>query len=301
MLLRAASLGLAIVLWVTIAGRDTAERGISAPVEFRNVPPSLELTGDMVDHVNVRLRASPGLVESLAPGEVLALIDLQGAEEGMRIVQLTAEQVRVPFGFEIVKITPSLLTLNLETIMSKMVPVRPAIIGKPAPGFEVTGLTAQPDEVRVQGPKSRVQEIESAFTEPVSVDGADITVEEFVNVGLEDPLLRPEGGGQVRVVVRIQERHETRTFDALPVIVRGQPAELTPSAVTVEVSGPERVLRGLVAADIRPYVNVSPDHQGAGPLPVAVEIASGHIGAEVVETEPAQVRARLLPPGGRSR
>ena len=78
MLLRAASLGLAIVLWVTIAGRDTAERGISAPVEFRNVPPSLELTGDMVDHVNVRLRASPGLVESLAPGEVRAAAALVG-------------------------------------------------------------------------------------------------------------------------------------------------------------------------------------------------------------------------------
>ena len=297
-LLRVAALGLAVVLWVVIAGRDTAERGVTAPVEFRNVPTDLEPTGDLVDSVNVRLRASPGLIESLDPGEVVALIDLEGAEEGERIVQLTPEQVRVPFGFRIVKITPSLLTLNLEQVLSKRIPVRPRILGQPAPGFEVASFDATPDEVQVLGPKSRVQEIESAFTEPVSVAGADVTVEEFVNVGLEDPLLRLEGGGQVRVVVGIRERLERRTYDGLPVIVRGQPAELTPRAVRVEVTGPARVLRDLAPADVRPYVNVPPDHDAGRPLPVAVEIASGHIGTDVVGTEPLEVRARLLPAGG---
>lgn len=297
-LLRAASLGLAVVLWVTIAGRDTAERGVSAPVEFRNVPQDLELTGDLVDIVNVRLRASPGMVESLDSGQVVARIDLDGVEEGERIIQLTPEQVRVPFGFRIVKITPGFLTINLEQVLSKTIPVRPRILGRPAPGYEVTDLTTDPPEVRVRGPKSRVQEIESAFTEPVSVDGADVTVEEYVNVRPEDALLRLEGGGQVRVVVRIQERRERKAFERLPVIVRGQPASLTPSAVRVEVTGPARVLRDLVAADIRPYVNVAPDHDPAAPLPVAVEIASGHIGVDVIRADPSEVEVRLLPSGG---
>jgi YbbR domain-containing protein len=280
-LLRVASLGLAVVLWVVIAGRDTAERGVTAPVEFRNVPTDLEPTGDLVDSVNVRLRASPGLIESLDPGEVVALIDLEGAEEGERIV----------------KITPSLLTLNLEQVLSKRIPVRPRILGQPAPGFEVASFDATPAEVQVLGPKSRVQEIESAFTEPVSVAGADVTVEEYVNVGLEDPLLRLEGGGQVRVVVGVRERLERRTYERLPVIVRGQPAELTPRAVQVEVTGPARVLRDLAPADVRPYVNVPPDHDPGLPLPVAVEIASGHIGTDVVGTDPLEVRARLLSAG----
>ena len=91
-------------------------------------------------------------------------------------------------------------------------------------------MTSQPAEIRVQGPRSRVQEIQSAFTEPVSVDGADLTVEGFVNVGLEDPLLRLEGeGGEVRVVVQIRERHEKRSFEALPVRVEGAPARFVPA------------------------------------------------------------------------
>jgi YbbR domain-containing protein len=295
-LLRAVSLGLAIVLWVVIAGRYTAERGLTVPVELRNFPPDLELTGDLVNSVNVRLRASPGLVESLDPGQVLVRIDLKGAEEGEHIIQLTSEHIEVPFGFRVVKITPSLLTINLERSLSKTLPVRPRILGQPAPGYEVEAVTSEPAEVRVRGPRSRVQEIESAFTEPVSVQGADVTVEQYVNVGLEDPLLNLESAEsqEVKVVVRIRERQEERLFEGLPVAVRGQPSRLSPSSVSAEVRGPARVLRDLDPGDLRAYVNVPPDHEDGRPLPVAVEIAPGHTGTSVVRTEPAEVKARLL-------
>jgi YbbR domain-containing protein len=294
-LLRLASLALAVVLWVIIAGRDTAERGLDVPVELRNKPPDLEVTGDTVNSVNVRLRSSPSLIESLDVGDVLAPIDLNGAEEGERIIQLTPEQIRVPFGFHVVKITPSQLTLNLERALSKSVPVRPRLLGRPALGYEVTDIASEPPTIRVRGPKSRVQEIESAFTEPVSVDAADVTVEEFVNVGLEDPLLTLDGSGQVRVIVRIRERHERKTFEGLPVTPHGRPAELVPPSVRVVVGGPARVLRDLTAADVLPYVNVPDDHRAPRPLPVAVEMASGHTGASVVLTEPTEVEARPLP------
>jgi YbbR domain-containing protein len=294
-LLRVASLALAVVLWIAIAGGESVERGLTVPVELRNFPSDLEMTGDLVNSVDVRLRASPGLVESLDTSQVLVRIDLEGAEEGEQIIQLTPEDIEVPFGFRIVKITPSFLTFNLERALSKKVPVRVRIIGTPAPGYEVVDYVADPPEVTVAGPRSRVQEIESAFTEPVSVDGADVDLEKLVDVIPEDPLLHLEGGEtEVRVVVSIRETRGRKVFEGLPVTVRGQPATLVPSAVRVEVSGPERVLDALSAADLRPYVNVPPEHDGVRPLPVAVEIASGYTGVNVVLTEPAEVKARLL-------
>ena len=42
-------------------------------------------------------------------------------------------------------------------------------------------------------PEVSQEKAESAFTEPVSVEGVDQTATETVNVGLEDPLLRLEG------------------------------------------------------------------------------------------------------------
>jgi hypothetical protein len=292
--LRLASLVLAAGLWFVIAGKQTAERGIPVPVELRNVPRDLEMTGDAVNAVDVRVRASPGLINSLDSGKLLATIDLAGAEEGERIVQLTPATIQVPFGFRIVKITPSLLTLNLERTQRKAIPVRPRVIGRPAPGFEVAEVASDPAEVRVAGPRSRVQEIESAFTEPVSVEGADRTLSEIVNVGLEDPLLRLEGGSGVRVTAVVRESHETRTFEGLKVAARGRAARLEPPRVTVSVAGPASQVRALVPEDLQPYVTLPAEGPVPGHLPVAVDIASGHAGVSVLESRPAQAAVRLL-------
>jgi YbbR domain-containing protein len=297
--LRLASLALAAGLWFVIAGRQTAERGVTVPVEFRNVPRDLETTGDAVNSVDVRVRASPGLINSLESGKLLATVDLAGAAEGERIVQLTPGMIQVPYGFRVVKITPSLLTLNLERTERKTVPVRPRVIGRPAPGFEVVEVTAAPAEVRVTGPRSRVQEIESAFTEPVSVEAADRTTTVPVNVGLEDPLLRLEEGSRVRVTASVRETHETRAFVGLRVASQGRPARFTPSRVGVTVVGPASQVRALQAADLTAYVTLP--REGAVPrqLPVTIDIASGHAGVSVVETRPAEVSVRLLPSGVR--
>jgi hypothetical protein len=291
--LRLASLALAAGLWFVIAGRQTAERGLSVPVELRNVPRELELTGDAVNAVDVRVRASPGLIDSLDARKVLATIDLAGAQEGEKIVQLTPDRIQVPFGFRVVKITPSLLTLNLESTRRKTVPVRPRVIGRPAAGYEVSEVASDPPEVRIAGPRSRVQEIESAFTEPVSVEAADRTVQESVNVGLDDPLLRLEGGSRVRVTARVREAHETRVFEGLPVIARGRPARLAPAHVTVVVSGPATQLAALQPAAVRPYVEVPPAG-GNVRLKLSVELAGDASSLSVVETRPAELAVRPL-------
>jgi YbbR domain-containing protein len=295
--LRLASLALALGLWFVIAGKQTAERGVVVPVELRNVPRDLELTGDAVNAVDVRVRASPGLINSLDAGKVLATIDLAGAEEGERIVQLTPATIQVPYGFRIVKITPSLLTLNLERTQRKTIPVRPRVIGRPSPGFEVAEVTCEPPQVQVAGPRSRVQEIESAFTEPVSVEATDRTATELVNVGLEDPLLRLEGGSRVRVTAVVREVQETRRFEDLGVVARGRPARLVPSRVGVSVTGPASQLKALQAGDLQPYVTLPSAGSVPARLAVSVELAPGHPGVSVLETRPAEVSVRALAPG----
>ena len=293
--LKVVSLVLAALLWFVIAGEKTSEMGLSAPVELQNFPKDLELTGDPVNAVEVRLRASPGIIQRLTPGDVSAHVDLVDAREGERIVHLTADAVRVPFGVTVVKISPSIITLNLERTLLKTVPVRPRLLGRPAPGYEVAEVTAEPAEARIAGPKSRVQEVESAFTEPVSVDDAETDVVEHVNIGLEDPLLRIQGSPRVRVTVRIREVAQTRSLEGLPVEVRGGDFAVRPSRVTVVLAGPASVLASVESAAIRPYVDAS-RVGGADAAPVAVELAPGLAGVEVRETRPSVVSLRPLRP-----
>jgi YbbR domain-containing protein len=286
--LKALSLALAALLWFVIAGEKTSEIAVTVPVELQNFPPDLEMTSELVNAVEVRLRASPGIIRGLSPGDVSARMDVSGFGEGQHIIQLTSESIRVPFGVRVVRVKPPTITVNLERAVEKMVPVRPRVQGAPPPSYEVGEVTSDPAEVRVAGPRSRVQGVESAFTEPVSVQGAESTLVQYVNLGLDDPFVRIEGAHRAKVTVRVHEVHERRAFDGLPVGVRGGAASPRPARVRVVLVGPASALRDMSAGDVRPYVDLT--HVSAGDdVPVAVELAPGHTGVSVESTEPAQV------------
>lgn len=289
--LKMISLGLAVLLWYVIAGEKTSEMGVSVPVELQNFPKDLELTGDPTNEVEVRLRASPGIIERLGPGDISARIDVTGAVEGERIVHLTGDSIRVPFGVQVVKVKPAIITLNFERTQDKAVPIRPRLLGRPAAGFEVADSVASPAEVQVVGPKSRVHDIESAYTEPVSVEGARANVVERVHIGLDDPMLRIQGIPRAEVTVRIREVHETRTFTGLPIVVRNGAGQARPAQAKVVVSGPASMLAALQPGDVRPYVEAAADRPG-GLAPVAVELAPGHAGVSVKEWEPTHAALR---------
>jgi YbbR domain-containing protein len=290
--LKLISLGLAVLLWYVIAGEKTSEMGLAVSVELQNFPQDLELTGEPVNAVEVRLRASPGIIQRLGPGDVSARIDVKGATEGERIVHLTGDSIRVPFGVRVVKISPAIITLNFERTQQKSVPIRPRMLGRPAAGYEVAEVTSQPAEVQVLGPKSRVNDVESAYTEPISVDGARSDVVERVAIGIEDPLLRIQGTPRVEVTARVREVHDTRTFDDLPIAVRGAAGTLRPGQATVILSGPSSALAKVRADDVQAYVDGAAARNGQ-PAPVAVELASGLAGVTVKDWTPRQAALRL--------
>ena len=66
----------------------------------------------------------------------------------------------------------------------------PAVEGRPAPGYVVGKMIAEPRTVEVIGPESAVKRAAEVVTEPVSVAGATATVKQTVDLGLLDPALR---------------------------------------------------------------------------------------------------------------
>jgi YbbR domain-containing protein len=195
-----------------------------------------------------------------------------------------------------VKITPSILNLNFERTLQKVVPVKPRVRGEPAPGRVVEEVMSEPPEVRISGPRSRVEHVENAFTEPIPLEGATADVSGTVNVGLEDPMLRLLGSPRVKVTARLSEVHASRVFEGLPVAVRGGAAQARPAAVRVTVSGPAAALEKLQAADLRPYVTLD-----ASALPhtrVALDLPKEAAGLKVASIDPPEISLRI--PGKRN-
>ena len=296
--LKVLSVTLAVMLWMVIAGEETVERGLRVPLELQQFPPGLELLGDVPTTADVRVRGAAGTLSRLSPGDIVAVVDLRGARSGERLFHLTPEQVRAPFGVEVVQVTPSTVAVAFESAASRSVPIRPAVEGRPAPGYVVGKITADPPQVDIVGPQSAVRRVAEALTEPVSVAGAQQNVEETVTVGTIDPSLRLQTLRTARVTVQIVPAPLEQTVRDRPVHQRNLASNLVavviPSDVDVTLRGNKEALARVRPDDATAFVDLS--GLGAGEYTLTV-YADSSSDAGVARIEPAAIKVRITSAG----
>jgi YbbR domain-containing protein len=288
------SVGLAVLLWMVVAGEETVERGMRIPLELQQFPAGLELQTEAPSTVDVRVRGGSGALSRLSPVDIVAVLDLRDAQPGQRLFHVTPDQVRVPFGLEIVQITPATIALVFETSASKQVPVVPAIEGRPAPGFVVGRMSADPAMVEIVGPESSVKRAAAALTEPVSVAGARDNVRHTVTVGMLDSTLRLRTSRSAIVDVQIAPAPAERTLRNVAVHLRNLSSLLTaqssPSTLDVSVRGTREGLVGVGGDDIDAYVDLAGLGVGQYALTVRAD-TKREVG--VTRIDPAMVRVRI--------
>lgn len=292
--LKLLSLGLALLLWLSVAGETIVERGLRVPLELQQFPQGLELQGEPPASVDVRVRGASAALSRVGAGDVFAVLDLHGAAPGRRLFHLTPEQVRAPFGVDVVQITPASIALAFERSATRQVKVTPAVDGKPAPGFVLGAMTVDPAAVDVVGPESAVKRVEEALTEPVSVTGARDRVRETVGVGLFDPSLRLKGPRTAVVTVQVLPGPVERVFRSVAIHLRNvEPsvsASVVPEEASVTVRGSREAMNRVSADDVSVFVDLS--GLGAGTYTVTPHgLASPEAG--VIHIDPPTVHVRI--------
>jgi YbbR domain-containing protein len=259
--LKLLSLGLALLLWMVVSGEETVERGLRVPLELQQVPAGLELTGDIPTAIDVRVRGSSGVLSRVSAGDVVGVLDLRTAREGHRLFPITPDQVRVPFGIEVVQITPPTIAIAFEQSASRQVPVVPAVEGRPAPGFVVGGKIADPKTVEVVGPESVVKNVTEVMTEAVTVAGARQHVTQTVVLGLQDPSLRLKNARSANVTVEIVAAPLERILRGRPIHLRGLgpslEAQAIPASADVALGGARSPLDRIATDDVILYIDLA--------------------------------------------
>jgi YbbR domain-containing protein len=263
--LKIMALLLATALWFTVAGESEVERSMRVPLEFRNRPTSLEIVGDAPTTVDVRVVGSSALLGRLEAGEVIAVLDLTGSGPGSRLFPMRPDDVRVPYGIEVLQVIPATIPLELEEALKRSLPIVPAVDGDPAPGFVTGRVTVEPATIEVIGAESHVKNLASATTEPVSVAGARENVSDEVTVGVSDGAVRLTQTERATVRVEIMPAPVEREMPGVPVRWRNlgerYTAMLKPAFVVVTV----RVRRDALDTVSAETINAFVDLAGLGP------------------------------------
>jgi hypothetical protein len=252
--LKLLALTITLGLWFAVTGQrvPTTARLRKVPLFFV-LPTDMEISNEPRDEVDLTLRGSKRVLDTIKSGDVSLSYDASSYKPGERVVQLTPNNITLqlpegvsPEGLTVERLEPGSVPLRLERRVERELEVEPRVEGKLPEGFELLGAQSLPARVRVRGPESHVNALERAPTETILLEGR---TENFtaaqIAIDIQDRKIVALDA-VVDVLVKISETQATKRLNG----VAARAADGTNSQLSVEVRGARSVVERLRAADL---------------------------------------------------
>jgi YbbR domain-containing protein len=172
LLIKLFSVVFAVTLWLHVSARGTSEVNLVVPLELREIPRNMMVVGNVPGFVSVRLQGQEGIVRRLSSKDLTAFISLSGATPGQENFSITQSNITVPSNIRVTSVKPSEVSLTVEKVVTRTLPVRADLVGSPVPGYIVSRVEITPAAVTVAGPESSIRNLRSVFTQNLDLDGA---------------------------------------------------------------------------------------------------------------------------------
>ena len=267
----------------------TGKKVLALTVEHTGTQRDGYILGDMtVSPERVTITGSESMIEQV--DRAVASIDIEGISKDTDLPatlvlydangnEMTNSQISNNLGEDGI-------TVHVEVLPFKSVPVVFSTSGTPADGYQVTGITSEPESIQICGRSedlAGITEIEIPASE-LNVDGADERFERTIDITpyLPDGIsLVEENAGNVLVTVVIEEEG-TRSIDFMVSSIRinnlSDNLQVTyePDAeITLQFRGSDELLDVLdisnaVSVDLADYTE-----PGTYDIPVAVNVPDG--------------------------
>lgn len=222
------ALAITVTLWVGVTGLSTPTTRRIAEVSLSfSYSNKTEITSTPVQTISLVLEGDKRKINAILNSELLVSVDVSDVPPGDRVIQLTPDNVQgLPLGVRVQEIQPSRVSVKLETVEEKDVPVTVDVQGTPADGFEVYSETAVPARVRVRGPASFIRSLTSISTDKIDLAErqSDYSARQ-IPLSLANPRASVSDA-VVDVIFRIGE-HRIEKMISVPVEGSSKKAQLT--------------------------------------------------------------------------
>lgn len=258
---------LAITVWIiAVTTSDPAENRSyprNVPIEIVGQDTNLVMTSDLPSNVSIVLNTPQSVWDKMISTQspVRAVLDLSGLQPGTHIVDLQIQVNIRPV--KVVSYSPRTVSVTLESLSSKVLPLSLDIRGEPAIGYQVEDPVVDVKQITVTGPISQVDRVaEVRATLDINQTYEDIS--RMINVValdenevvINDVTLTPD---RVDMFLEINQRYGYRNV-IVSVNIEGQVADgyrltnisVIPLAVTVYSSNPQ------IVNDLPGYVQTMP-------------------------------------------
>ncbi len=304
--LKIASLILGFLLWTTLLIMPEVKVSYTVPLEIRNIPQNLELVYQSTNNVTINIKGRQVQLSTISPDTIEDVyIDLTKiSDPGTYTMFISKEKIKLPQGVEIVSIFPRAVEVTLEAIVSKVVPTKPIIKGKPAEGFILGDVKPLIEEIKIFGPQSVLKDVDKLPTDPIDISGYANSF--IINASLKPPNEYVHLGEvrQVIVEVSIEEMRIERILS--PVVISTEPGIKTePSTVSITIEGPKSAVDRLNALDFKVILytddlepgvyELEPHIEGIPPNINVKSLEPPFIKVTIMQPTPSQVKGLIHP------
>ena len=154
---------LATVVWITAANEENPilEKVYPQPItiEMKRLPKDMVVNRSSVDNVAVLIRAPSQVWSALSTNQINITADLSDLTPGLHKVPLNTE-VNIP-NAEILSVSPSEVSINLERIVTKTIPITVDIKGDPAVGYIASTPIISAEKIIATGSEQEITKLDT--------------------------------------------------------------------------------------------------------------------------------------------
>ena len=121
--LKLGAVGLAGLIWaMSFLAAGTTIRSVTVPIEFSGVPVGMEIAEQSADNLEVQLRGSPWVMDSVSLGRLIAPFDLRHSHSGWTTLQLAPGTLDLPPGVVVDRVTPARIRVRITSTKAPVAP-----------------------------------------------------------------------------------------------------------------------------------------------------------------------------------
>lgn len=193
---------LSISLWIFVTSRGQSEISLDAPIEFKEIPPGLEIVSQSAKTIGLNVRGQERLLKNIKPKDITVSLNLGKVKPGETTYYVHRDDIRVPKALTITNINPSSVKVLVEETVRKTVRVVPVLTGEPDKGFSVKSVSVSPPNIEIEGIRREVARISVLKTEPLDVTGMNESFTHDLKLDMAGHMVRTQSATvAIRVVI----------------------------------------------------------------------------------------------------
>lgn len=268
---------LAIAMYIAISWLQQSPKTYSTELKVENLRDYLVISTNLPETVKITVREKPNVFDKITEEDFNIRLDLKDVTGPVinKKIKLTWDIPKdMKSFFGIVNVHPKEIEINVEKLVEKNVTILLNLIGKPAPGFIVKRTTINPSVIRIQGPRSIIDLVNSINTETINIEGVKESFGRQVNLVSENPNIKALG--KVNVFFEVIEETDVKDFRFQRIYfenLKKQFRAKIKKPIIIKLEGPKNEITTLTMDDIYLYADCSGVvYPGEYPLEVKFKI-----------------------------